>query len=149
MKLHEMKKIWIKSIFVGLLSITLSHMYFNNEVYGKSLKGLVVEEVKPGGVGKKAGVIPGDRILSWTRLPNLPANPKKASGEIKTIFDWIYMEHSKQFTGFLAACAKLQNGRWLDINVIQAGEDKQFTVELFEKIAQNAIIVPPGRVPTI
>jgi len=54
-----------------------------------------------------------------------------------TTFDWAYIEESEKFSGIIAATANLGYGRWLDINIIQIGEEKKFTQEIFEKIAQS------------
>ena len=49
--------------------------------------GVVVEEVAPGSGGHKAGVQPGDVIVSWSRAPAPPANPEAAEGRIASPFD--------------------------------------------------------------
>jgi CHAT domain-containing protein/tetratricopeptide (TPR) repeat protein len=49
--------------------------------------GVVVEEVAPGSGAHKAGVQPGDVIVSWSRAPAPPANPEAAEGRIASPFD--------------------------------------------------------------
>src|SRR5688572_29429823 len=49
--------------------------------------GVVVEKVAPGSGGHKAGVQPGDVIVSWSRAPAPPANPEAAEGGIASPFD--------------------------------------------------------------
>src|ERR687889_386932 len=50
--------------------------------------GVVVESVGKGSALEKAGVQPGDVLYRWHRLPNPPANPDEASGELESPFDW-------------------------------------------------------------
>lgn len=49
--------------------------------------GLVVERVVPGFEGAKAGIQPGDMLVSWERGPSPPANPAGARGEFRSPFD--------------------------------------------------------------
>ena len=49
--------------------------------------GLVVENVAPGEEAEKAGLQPGDVLVSWKRKPKPPANPAGASGVFRTPFD--------------------------------------------------------------
>jgi CHAT domain-containing protein/Tfp pilus assembly protein PilF len=54
--------------------------------------GIVVESVAKGSAGERAGLQPGDVLLSWVRLPSPPANPTEARGEMQTPFDWMDVE---------------------------------------------------------
>lgn len=56
------------------------------------LPGVVIEEIPKGSALEKAGLQVGDVILSWERLPNPPANPEGARGEINSPFDWLWVE---------------------------------------------------------
>ncbi|MEP7010264.1 MAG: CHAT domain-containing protein [Acidobacteriota bacterium] len=56
------------------------------------LPGVVIEEIPEDSALKRAGLQPGDVILSWERLPNPPANPEGASGTIESPFDWMWLE---------------------------------------------------------
>lgn len=47
----------------------------------------VVESVEPGGAAEKAGLKPGDVLLSWERAASPPANPEPAKGKFDTPFD--------------------------------------------------------------
>jgi len=49
--------------------------------------GVVVEKVVQGEEAERAGIRPGDVLLSWKRQPNPPANPAGASGTFGTPFD--------------------------------------------------------------
>lgn len=55
-------------------------------------RGVVVESVREGSALDRAGLLPGDILRAWERLPNPPANPKAASGPIESIFDWMWVE---------------------------------------------------------
>lgn len=56
------------------------------------LPGVVIEEIPKGSALEKAGLQVGDVILSWERLPNPPANPERARGELSSYFDWLELE---------------------------------------------------------
>ena len=49
--------------------------------------GIVVENVATGEEAERAGLQPGDVLVSWKRNPNPPANPAGASGLFRTPFD--------------------------------------------------------------
>src|SRR5437762_10286987 len=49
--------------------------------------GVVVEEVVKESAAAKAGLQPGDLIVSWSRAPAPPANPEAAQGAIASPFD--------------------------------------------------------------
>ncbi len=49
--------------------------------------GIVVEEVDEGFAAHKAGLRPGDVLLSWQRAASPPANPEPASGNLDSPFD--------------------------------------------------------------
>jgi CHAT domain-containing protein len=50
-------------------------------------RGVVVERVTPAFEAARAGIQPGDTLLSWERAANPPANPKPASGSFRSPFD--------------------------------------------------------------
>ena len=50
-------------------------------------RGVVVEEVGKSSAGEKAGIKPGDVVLSWVRAAAPPANPVEARGEIGSPFE--------------------------------------------------------------
>src|SRR5215211_3962792 len=54
--------------------------------------GVVVEEVGKGSALEKAGLRPGDLLLAWERSPDPPANPGGGQGEIRTVFDWLWVK---------------------------------------------------------
>lgn len=49
--------------------------------------GIVVETVRPGSTGARAGLVPGDVLLAWERRPGPPANPLPAHGALGSPFD--------------------------------------------------------------
>jgi CHAT domain-containing protein len=56
------------------------------------LPGIVVEEVGKGSALEKGGLLPGDLLLAWERAPDSPANPEGGRGEIRTVFDWLWIK---------------------------------------------------------
>ena len=59
-------------------------------------RGVVVEEVGKSSAGEKAGIKPGDVVLSWVRAAVPPANPVEARGEIGSPFE---LDESRNGTG--------------------------------------------------
>jgi CHAT domain-containing protein/Flp pilus assembly protein TadD len=59
-------------------------------------QGVVVERALPGFEAAKAGIRPGDVLLSWERGPNPPANPAPAKGAFRSPFDLleVYLEQA-------------------------------------------------------
>jgi CHAT domain-containing protein/Tfp pilus assembly protein PilF len=57
-------------------------------------KGVVVEDVGKGSVSEKAGLKPGDILLSWERLDPPADEAAAARGDITTVFDltWVQVE---------------------------------------------------------
>jgi len=49
--------------------------------------GIVVESIRQGSTGDKAGLLSGDVLLAWSRDPAPPANPYGAAGTFATPFD--------------------------------------------------------------
>lgn len=62
-------------------------------------QGVVVEELAEGSVLARAGLRPGDVLLSWERCPNPPNNPRAASGTIESIFDWLWLDWDQRARG--------------------------------------------------
>jgi CHAT domain-containing protein/Tfp pilus assembly protein PilF len=50
--------------------------------------GVVVETVPKASALERAGIQPGDILLSWERLPAPPTNPEAAKGEFRSPFDF-------------------------------------------------------------
>jgi CHAT domain-containing protein/Tfp pilus assembly protein PilF len=53
---------------------------------------VVVEEIAKGSALESAGLLPGDLLVSWERSPEPLANPEGGSGEIATVFDWLWVK---------------------------------------------------------
>jgi tetratricopeptide (TPR) repeat protein len=53
---------------------------------------VVVEEVGKGSALEKAGLLPGDLLFTWERSPDPPANPEGGKGEIRSVFDWLWVK---------------------------------------------------------
>ncbi len=58
----------------------------------EDLRGVVIEEIPKDSTLEEAGLQLGDVILSWERLPNPPANPDAAKGELTSYPDWLELE---------------------------------------------------------
>jgi CHAT domain-containing protein/Tfp pilus assembly protein PilF len=72
---------------VSALSIAVPSYGASGRSKASLPSGVVVEEVGKDSAGERAGIKPGDVLLSWVRLSNSPANPKEARGKIKSPFD--------------------------------------------------------------
>jgi len=62
------------------------------EAPSDSTTWVVVEDVGKGSALERAGLQPGVLLFSWERLPNPPANPETARGELHSPFDWMWLE---------------------------------------------------------
>lgn len=54
--------------------------------------GVVFEEIGQGSVLETAGLRPGDLLFTWQRSPDPPANPQAGGGELRTVFDWMWVK---------------------------------------------------------
>ncbi len=80
------RRLLFSSLSFVFLSFLPTHMA-GDEGTDAARFGVVVEDVAPGSGGHKAGVLPGDVIVSWSRAPAPPANPEAAEGRIASPFD--------------------------------------------------------------
>ncbi|HKV09769.1 MAG TPA: CHAT domain-containing protein [Thermoanaerobaculia bacterium] len=58
----------------------------------ETASGIVVENVEAGSVLQKAGLRAGDIIFSWERQSSSSTASDRASGELKSVFDWFWLE---------------------------------------------------------
>ena len=58
----------------------------------QSRAGVIVESVAAGSAGARAGIKPGDVLLSWARAAAPPNNPTGASGDLRSPFDMVEIE---------------------------------------------------------
>lgn len=49
--------------------------------------GILVDEVRRGSTADRAGLLPGDLLVSWRRAASPPANPQPSAGELRSPFD--------------------------------------------------------------
>ena len=54
-------------------------------------RGIVLEEVASGSALEKAGLRPGDVLVSWERSSQPPVAPDPTRGRIDSAFDWIWL----------------------------------------------------------
>jgi hypothetical protein len=66
-----------------------------------SQAGVIVETVRGSFSIHRAGIQPGDVIVSWRREASPPANPTEAHGEIRSWFDLIEVEYEQSARGKL------------------------------------------------
>ena len=72
----------------------------------QELPGVVVEEVRAGFAAEKAGIEPGDLLLSWQRSASPPANPESARGDFLSPFDLLAVELEQAPRGQLRVSAR-------------------------------------------
>jgi hypothetical protein len=75
-------------VLLLVLSVAGSPIIQGAEQHGARQSGVVVESVAKGSAGDRAGLQPGDVLLSWVRKPAPPAN-RPGPGEIRNPFDWM------------------------------------------------------------
>jgi hypothetical protein len=69
------------------------------------------------------------------------ANPEYGTKQIDgTAIEWVYIKPAYHTSGELAATMGLGLGRWLDIEITQAGVEEEIVPVLFEKITKHIII---------
>src|SRR5947209_16076390 len=73
--------------------------------------GVVVETTPRDYALDKAGVKPGDVLLSWERLPSPPENPESAAGELSSPFDWEWVVIEQSLRGTLKLTGRRQGRR--------------------------------------
>jgi CHAT domain-containing protein/Tfp pilus assembly protein PilF len=81
----------MKSTPQQALSLAILCFGLAGSATAESGSGVVVEEVGKGSALEKAGLRPGDLLLGWERAPAPPANPEGGQGEIRTVFDWLWV----------------------------------------------------------
>src|ERR1044071_3258692 len=85
-----------RALAIALLSLGFAGAASSQDraslVAATSRPGVVVEEVGKGSALEKAGIRPGDVLFAWERPPDPPANPIGGQGEIKTVFDWLWVK---------------------------------------------------------
>ena len=54
--------------------------------------GVVIESIATGLALEGTELHPGDLLLAWEMVPDPPANPEGGKGEIRTVFDWLWMQ---------------------------------------------------------
>jgi len=64
-------------------------------------EGVVAERIPEGSTLAQAGVLPGDLLRAWERLPIPPQNPDPATGGLDSPFDWAWMIDEQSMRGAL------------------------------------------------
>jgi CHAT domain-containing protein/tetratricopeptide (TPR) repeat protein len=81
--------------------------------------GVVVETVEKGSAGERAGIHPGDVLLSWERTPSPPANPQAARGTFLDALDFEEMKTEEAPRGRVVVWGR-RGGEALTFHVGQA-----------------------------
>src|SRR5262249_40963713 len=81
--------------------------------------GIVVETVEPGYEAAKAGVQAGDKLLSWERPANPPANPQAAAGSFRSPFDVFEVETEQAPRAKTTTVVLTRAGRRLSVPILQ------------------------------
>jgi len=77
--------------FLGLLALSPPLAATEAALCPFSAPGLVVETVTPESAAFRAGLMPGDRMLSWCRAPGAEGDCV-ARGDLRTPFDWLNVQ---------------------------------------------------------
>lgn len=80
------------AVTVGLAVLSLAPPAEGRVRQSGPTAGVVVERVAKESPAQKAGIEPGDLILSWSREAAPPANPQRAFGSIRSPFDLVAVE---------------------------------------------------------
>jgi hypothetical protein len=83
---------FLKSRFQQALVLAILFLGLSDPATAESRAGVVVEEVGKGSALEKAGLRSGDLLFAWERAPDPPANPEGGQGEIRTVFDWLWVK---------------------------------------------------------
>ena len=84
-------------------------------------RGVVIDEVGSGSALEKAGLLPGDTLYSWKRVPDVPRDHSPASGSFDSPFDWSVLRVEQAPRGSIeihgmrygvATQWKIENGDW-------------------------------------
>lgn len=89
---------------------------------GAGRPGVVVEDVSEGSAFARAGLRAGDLLLAWERSPEPPANPEGAAGEVRTVFDWLWMKAEQAPRGTVRLRGE-RSGEALSIEIPQGAWD--------------------------
>jgi CHAT domain-containing protein/Tfp pilus assembly protein PilF len=77
----------MKKTAVFFVVLFLFLPFCNPRAKENGVQGIVVESIERSSAGEKAGIQPGDILLSWVRLSNPPTNGKSATGLLMSPFD--------------------------------------------------------------
>jgi CHAT domain-containing protein/tetratricopeptide (TPR) repeat protein len=95
-----------RSLLCSFLVLALSPRAKPATPQKSSSRGAVVEEVEKGKAGEKAGIQPGDMIVSWSRTATPPANPIAARGRLESPFDLLEVEFEQGPRGRITLSGK-------------------------------------------
>ena len=94
-----LKSLGILALLAVMFILLIAVLPGTSELPTEAPQGVVVEEVAEGSVLAQVGIRPGDVLLTWERLPNPPANPTQASGNLDSIFDWLWVDWDERARG--------------------------------------------------
>ncbi len=77
----------------ALLAAVDHDLGLTNEAHGRRMAaGAEVESLTPGSTGERAGLQPGDTILSWSCAASPPAFPQPSGGTVRSPYDLVPLE---------------------------------------------------------
>ncbi len=106
---------WIAALFV-IVAIPLLLARKEERRGGGASDGVIIESVQEGSALEKAGVLPGDYFLLWTRRGGSSLGSKKGQGIILDPFDWRWLQIEQAPRGDIELVGQ-RRGRYLSLVV--------------------------------
>ncbi len=129
----------MKKIIVSVMLLTVAAQAFPEQI--NQSNGIIVESLVSGLAAEKSGIMPDDILLSWERLPSLPANPEGDKGLLSSPFDLSDTETEESSRGQVTVKVN-RSGEILNLD-IQPGEWGINAKPLMDK--ESEIIYEKGR----
>ncbi len=76
-------------------------LFFTLQATILSAQGIIVDGVDKGSVAEKAGIRPGETLLSWERAANPPSNPGVKKGLLRSTFDLWFIQKEEAPRGLV------------------------------------------------
>ena len=126
----------IRLIVVGIVAAWLGAAAYAQDSEPVVGRGVVVEEVGKGSTLEKAGIEPGDVLLSWRRLPSPPANPEEARGEFESVWDWMWVVIEQAPRGVVELSGKRES-KLLELVVVPGSWAAEIRPNMSERVSAD------------